>query len=122
MEKGLKYSVSTRVDNTNTAVALGSGSLDVFATPAMVALMENAALEAVAKSLPEGSTTVGTLVNVAHTRATGMGDIVTAEAVLEEVDGRRLIFSVTASDSKGQIGKGMHERFIVDCERFLSKL
>ena len=122
MEKGLKYSVSTRVDNTNTAAALGSGSLDVFATPAMVALMENAALEAVAKSLPEGSTTVGTLVNVAHTRATGMGDIVTAEAVLEEVDGRRLIFSVTASDSKGQIGKGMHERFIVDCERFLSKL
>lgn len=122
MEKGLKYSVSTRVDNTNTAVALGSGSLDVFATPAMMALMENAALEAVAKSLPEGSTTVGTLVNVAHTRATGMGDIVTAEAVLEEVDGRRLIFSVTASDSKGQIGKGMHERFIVDCERFLSKL
>ncbi len=122
MEKGLKYSVSTRVDNTNIAVALGSGSLDVFATPAMVALMENAALEAVAKSLPEGSTTVGTLVNVAHTRATGMGDIVTAEAVLEEVDGRRLIFSVTASDSKGQIGKGMHERFIVDCERFLSKL
>ena len=87
MEKGLKYSVSTRVDNTNIAVALGSGSLDVFATPAMVALMENAALEAVAKSLPEGSTTVGTLVNVAHTRATGMGDIFPAGIVIGKITG-----------------------------------
>lgn len=118
----MKYSVSTRVDNTNTAAALGSGNLDVFATPAMVALMENAALEAVAGSLPDGSATVGTLVNIVHTRATRMGDIVTAEAILEEVDGRRLVFAVTASDSKGQIGKGTHERFIVDCERFLAKL
>lgn len=118
----MKHSVSTRVDKTNTAAALGSGNLEVFATPAMVALMENAALEAVAAGLPEGSATVGTAVDIVHTRATGMGDIVTAEAVLEEVDGRRLVFTVTASDSKGQIGKGTHERFIVDCERFLAKL
>ncbi len=122
MEKGLKYSVSVRVDKTNSAAALGSGNLEVFATPAMVALMENAAMNAVAGELPEGSATVGTLLNVAHTRATGMGDIVTAEAVLEEVDGRRLVFSVSAADSKGEIGKGKHERFIVDCERFLAKL
>lgn len=122
MEKGLKYSVSVRVDKTNTAASLGSGNMDVFATPAMIALMENAAMTAVAAELAEGSATVGTLVNVVHTRATGMGDIVTAEAVLEEADGRRLVFSVSASDSKGVIGKGTHERFIVDCERFLSKL
>lgn len=122
MEKGLKYSVSVRVDKTNSAAALGSGNLEVFATPAMVALMENAAMNAVAGELPEGSATVGTLLNVAHTRATGMGDIVTAEAILEEVNGRRLVFSVSAADSKGEIGKGKHERFIVDCERFLAKL
>lgn len=120
--KGLKHSVSTRVDNTNTAAALGSGDMDVFATPAMVALMENAAWEAVAAYLPEGSSTVGTKVDVSHDRATGVGDIVTAEAVLEEVDGRRLVFCVTVSDSKGEIGKGRHERFVVDRERFLSKL
>ncbi len=118
----MKYSVSVRVDKTNSAAALGSGNLEVFATPAMVALMENAAMNAVAGELPEGSATVGTLLNVAHTRATGMGDVVTAEAVLEEVDGRRLVFSVSAADSKGEIGKGKHERFIVDCERFLAKL
>lgn len=122
MEKGLKHSVSTRVDKTNSAAAIGSGNLDVFATPSMIALMENASMDAVAAYLPEGSATVGTLVNVVHTRATPMGDIVTAEAVLEEVDGRRLIFSVSAVDSKGEIGKGLHERFIVDTERFLAKL
>ena len=122
IEKGLSYSVSTLVDAPKTAKAMGSGDMDVFATPAMVALMENAAMQAVAAVLPEGSATVGTLINVQHMRATPLGEIVTAQATLVEVDGRRLLFEVSASDAKGAIGGGTHERFVVDRERFLSKL
>lgn len=122
IEKGLKYSVGVRVDDTNTARKLGSGDMDVFATPAMIALMENAAMSAVADALPEGSATVGILINVNHTRATKMGDIVTAYAELTETDGRKLTFKVSAMDSKGEIGSGTHQRFIVDRERFLGKL
>ena len=122
MEKGLKYTSKTVVDDTNVAVAVGSGDLMVFATPAMIALMENAAANAVAGALPEGSTTVGTVISVAHARATGVGEEVTATAVLEEVDGRKLIFHVSASDAKGIIGEGVHERFIVDAAKFMSKV
>ncbi len=122
MEKGLAHSVSTLVDAAKTAKAMGSGDMDVFATPAMVALMENAAMGAVAPQLPEGSATVGTLLDVRHMRATPAGEVVTARAELIDVDGRRLVFEVSASDSKGIVGSGTHERFIVDRERFLSKL
>lgn len=122
MEKGLTHTSTVTVDEHNVAAAMGSGDLDVFATPAMVALMENAAMSAVAASLPEGSTTVGTLINVAHARATALGDTVSATAVLQETDGRRLLFHVTASDSRGVIGEGVHERFIVDAARFMDKV
>ncbi|MDL2320058.1 thioesterase family protein [Alistipes sp. OttesenSCG-928-B03] len=122
MEAGLKYTSATSVNSTNTAAAVGSGNLEVFATPAMIALMENAAMLAVANKLPEGSTTVGTLMNVAHVRATPVGSEVTAIAELQEVDGRKLIFHVSASDEKGLIGEGIHERAIVDIARFLDKI
>lgn len=122
METGLFYASTVEVGSGNTAIALGSGSLEVFATPAMTALMENAAMNAVAASLPEGSTTVGTRLDIAHTRATAPGETVTAEARLVEVEGRRLVFEVEARDSMGTIGRGMHERFVVDREKFMAKL
>lgn len=110
------------VGDGNTAVAMGSGGLRVFATPAMIALMENAAATAVSGELPAGSTTVGMLVNIVHSRATAVGEEVWATAELREVDGRKLIFHVTAFDSGGVIGEGVHERMIVDREKFINKL
>ena len=122
LEKGLKYESRVTVSAANTALALGSGDMEVFATPAMVALMENAAMNAVADCLPEGSTTVGIEISTSHLKASAVGAVVVAEATLEEVDGRRLVFSLKAWDEAGVIGEGKHTRFIVDRERFLSKL
>lgn len=122
MEKGLTYTSTTRVTPENTALTMGSGDLPVFATPAMVALMENAAMNAVKDQLEEGNSTVGASIQIVHTKPSGIGETVTATAVLEEVEGRKLSFSVTASDSKGKIGEGTHIRYIVDRERFMSKL
>ena len=122
MEKGLTYTSTTQVTPENTALTMGSGDLPVFATPAMVALMENAAMNAVKDLLEEGSSTVGASIQIVHTKPSGIGETVTATAVLEEVEGRKLSFSVTASDSKGKIGEGTHIRYIVDRERFMSKL
>ncbi len=122
MKEGLSHTVRTVVDESNVAITVGSGDLPVLATPAMIALMERAAAEVVAARLPEGSTTVGTRIDVVHSRATGAGDEVSATAILEQIDGRRLIFRVTASDSKGIIGEGAHERVMVDRLRFMSKL
>ena len=122
LKEGLSCTSEAVVSDAHSARHWGSGALDVFATPAMVALMENAAMNAVAPALAEGSDTVGTAVDIQHTRATGMGDTVRATATLKEIDGRKLLFEVTACDSKGEIGKGSHTRFIVDREKFLSKL
>lgn len=122
MEKGLTYTSTTQVTPENTALTMGSGDLPVFATPAMVALMENAAMNAVKDQLEEGNSTVGASIQIVHTKPSGIGETVTATAVLEEVEGRKLSFSVTASDSKGKIGEGTHVRYIVDRERFMSKL
>jgi predicted thioesterase len=122
LKAGRSHTSELVVSDVYSARHWGSGRLDVFATPAMVALMERAAAHAVAEALPEGSDTVGTAVNVTHIRATGMGDTVRATARLTEVDGRKLFFEVTAADSKGEIGSGTHTRFIVDRQRFLSKL
>lgn len=122
MEKGLKHISTTTVTTVNTALTMGSGDMEVFATPAMVALMENAAMKAVAPHLPEGSTTVGAMMQTSHIKPSAPGETVTAEAVLQEVDGRKLTFRVTASDSEGTIGEGIHIRYIVDRERFLSRL
>lgn len=106
----------------NTAVEVGSGSVPVFATPMLVALMENAAINAITADLPSGQTTVGIKVDVSHTSATPIGMTVTARAELTVVDGRRLVFEVTAADDSGEVGRGRHERFVVDMEKFLAKV
>ena len=122
MEVGLKFESTVVVSPSNTAATMGSGDMNVFATPAMVALMENAAMLAVAAHLPEGSATVGTQMNTSHIKASPLGATITASAELTEVEGRKLTFAVKAWDEKGTIGEGVHTRFVVDRERFLSKL
>ena len=108
METGLTYTSTVVVSKENVAATMGSGDLNVFATPAMVALMENAAMSAVADELPEGSTTVGAMMNTTHIKPSAVGDTVSATAVLKEVEGRKLTFEVRAQDSKGVIGEGTH--------------
>lgn len=122
METGLTHTSRVTVADGNTAIALGSGDMPVFATPAMVALMENAAMLAVAPHLPEGSTTVGGHIESSHLKPSPVGAEIEATAVLEKVDGRKLFFKVTARQGDTVIGEGTHLRFIVDCERFMSKL
>ena len=122
LKPGLTGTAETVVRETNTALAMGSGSLHVFATPGMIALMEQAACNAVAACLDEESTSVGTLVNITHDAATGMGKAVTATATLTAVKGRKLVFEITAADEDKQIGNGTHERFIVNKEKFMAKL
>ena len=122
LKPGLAGTAEAIVRETNTAIAMGSGSLHVFATPSMIALMEQAACNAVAACLDEESTSVGTLVNITHDAATGMGKKVTATATLTAVKGRKLVFEITAADEDKQIGKGTHERFIVNKEKFMAKL
>lgn len=122
LEKGLQFISHETVRTENYAKTMGSGDLEVFATPSMVTLMENAAMYAVINELPAGSTTVGALINVTHTKPSAPGETITACATLQEVDGRKLTFSVTASDSQGVIGEGTHVRYIVDREKFLAKL
>ena len=119
----MKSEAITVVNSTNTAVAVGSGSLPVYATPMMIALMEEATCNACAPLLEEGETTVGTKISVSHDKASGTGATVTAYAALEEVDGRRLIFSVSAKDSDGNvIGKGEIERFVVLSDKFMKRV
>lgn len=119
--ENIKATVKETVTENNTALSVGSGSLKVYATPAMLALMEKAACEAIKDILNDGETTVGTLLNVAHTAATPVGMEVSATAELIERDGRKLVFNVTANDESGEIGKGTHERFVVFSERFTEK-
>ncbi len=119
----LKSEAITVVNSTNTAVCVKSGSLPVFATPMMVALMEEATCNACVPLLDEGETTVGTKISVTHDKASGVGATVTASAVLEEVDGRRLVFSVSAKDDSGDIiGRGTIERFVVLSEKFMKRV
>lgn len=122
LQIGLTGEATTTVVHENTAAAVGAGGVEVFATPMMIALMENAAWRAVAESLPEGDVTVGTLVNVKHLGATPLGQRVRAVARLAEIDGRRLVFQVEAYDEQKKVGEGIHERFIVNLERFLKRL
>lgn len=122
MEKGLTYTSQTTVCKGNTALTLGSGDMEVFATPALDALMENAAMNAVKPYLPKDSTTVGAMIQTSHIKPSGLGEVISATAILEEEEGRKLTFKVSASDSKGIIGEGIHIRYIVDRKRFLSKL
>lgn len=122
LNKGLSATAATTVTASNTALTMGSGDLEVFATPSMVALMEQAAMRAVSAALPEGSTTVGAEMNTTHIKPSGMGASITATAILTEIDGRKLTFTVGARDGEGMIGEGVHIRYIVDRDRFMGKL
>ncbi len=119
---GLKHESQTVVSTTNTANTLGSGDMEVFATPAMIALMENAAMMAVAPHLDEGASTVGIEMATSHIKASPIGANITASAELISAEGRKLSFKVKAWDEQGVIGEGNHTRFVVDRERFLSKV
>lgn len=118
---GLKGQAATLVEREDTAQEVGSGSLLVYATPCMVALMEGAACDAIAQYLPEDKTSVGTMLNISHLSATPVGLEVRAEAELTAVEGNKLTFKVSAYDEAGLIGEGTHERFIVSSQRFLDK-
>ena len=121
MQIGITGKQTITVTEEKTAQAMGSGTLPVFATPAMIALLENTASKSVEAKLDEGAGTVGTLINVKHVAATPVGMDVTCETKLVEVDRKRLVFEVKAYDAAGVIGEGTHERFIIDNERFLAK-
>ncbi len=108
----------TRVTGDNTALKFGSGKVDVFGTPAMIALMEEASINTVDKNLPEGFATVGVELNIKHIAATPKGMNITASAELTEIDGRRLVFKVEAFDEVEKIGEGTHKRYIIELEKF----
>ena len=118
---GLTNVAETFVTEENTALALKSGSLKVFATPAMIRLIEQAAAELVEKNLPPESTSVGIALNVKHIAPTPIGMNVRAEVKIVSVDGRKVVFDVAAFDERDEIGRGSHERFIVGREKFQLK-
>ncbi len=118
---GMKAQVEALVEKEDTAEVVGSGSLLVYATPCMVALMEGAACEAIADALGEGETTVGIELNIKHLAATPVGLEVRAEAEVTAVDGKIITFQVRAFDEAGEIGNGTHKRAIVNAQRFLDK-
>lgn len=118
---GMKGSVSSFVEREDSALEVGSGSLLVYATPCMVALMEGAACEAIAAALPDTKTSVGTELNISHISATPIGLEVRAEAEVTAVDGNTITFQVTAFDEAGKIGEGIHKRVVVSTQRFLDR-
>jgi len=120
--KGLCHSETLVVEHKDTAAVYGSGALEVFATPAMIALMEKTCLEAVASKIGEGNTTVGIAVNIKHLKASPIGSLIRCDAKLVEVDRRRLVFEVRCFEGDTLIGEGIHERFVVDSEKFMAKL
>jgi len=122
IKPGLNYTSSLVVGMENTAVQMKSGTHAVFATPSLVALMENAAMNAVAPYLSKGETTVGAKINIKHVKATPIGSRVESQATLTEVDSRKLVFEVKAWDEEGAIGSGTHTRYIVDAIGFMDKL
>jgi predicted thioesterase len=123
LEVGIYATTEVVVNDENTAMAVKSGCLPVFATPAMIAIMENAAVKCLAPYFDDLSTTVGTAINVEHTRASPVGTKIVATATLVEINGRELLFDVTACDSNGLIiGKGRHKRFVVIIDKFLNKI
>ncbi len=121
IEIGIKGRAEDVVREENTAQAVGSGTLPVFATPAMTALMEKAAWTSLAPYLGEGESTVGTKLEITHDSASPLGIKVWAESEVTAVDGKRIVLKVAAYDEKGLIGQGVHERFIITNDRFLAK-
>ena len=122
LEIGLKHTSELIVEEHLTAIDMGSGDMPVLATPAMLALMENAAMIAVADELPDGCTTVGGHIESSHVRPSKIGEKVCATAEVTNVDGKKIKFKVSAYSGETLIGEGTHLRFIVDKEKFMSKL
>ncbi|MCB2360734.1 thioesterase family protein [Clostridium estertheticum] len=120
--EGLKSVMEQIVEKSDTANSYGSGDLDVYATPAMTALMENAAKNGIKKELPVGYTTVGIEISVKHIKPTPVGVKVRAEAILEKAEGKKLTFKVEAFDDMGKIGEGTHIRYVVKAEEFIKKI
>ncbi|MEG2677558.1 MAG: thioesterase family protein [Oscillospiraceae bacterium] len=118
---GMKNEVARAVDGTNTAKAMGSGALDVFATPAMVALMEYTAYKSVEPFLEENQGTVGAMIEARHLSATPVGMAVVCKSELIEIERTRLRFEIEVSDSAGVVGTAVHDRFIIDNDRFMEK-
>lgn len=121
MELGIRGTQSVEVADSNLACTMGSGDLPVFATPAMIALIEKTASESVIPYLEMGTSTVGTHLDIAHSSATPIGMTVVCETELVEIDRRRLVFKVRVYDKAGDVGSGTHERFIVDARKFMDK-
>jgi fluoroacetyl-CoA thioesterase len=122
LRPGITHSAGKTVQKEDSAEALGSGLVPVFATPALVALMENVCMQAVLPFLPEGYHTVGTEICIRHMKATPVGMLVECSARLEEASGKKLRFSVTAKDEQGLIGEGTHTRYIIHKEDFIRKV
>lgn len=119
---GMKGTAETAVERQDTAYEVGSGDLLVYATPCMVALMEGAACDAIAPAIPEGKTSVGTMLSISHIAATPVGMDVRAEAEVTEVDGNTITFQVAAYDEAGKIGEGTHKRAVITSQKFLDKV
>ncbi len=122
LKVGLVYETKKIVEEADTAAKFGSGGVYVFATPMMIGIMENAAMHCVAEALGQEESTVGIHLDVKHMAATPMGMEVRALAELIEIDGKKLKFKVEAFDEKGKIGEGTHDRFIINVEKFMSRL
>lgn len=122
LEYGLMGYAETTVKESNIARTMKSGSLDVFATPALCALMEEAACNCISECLEDSSSSVGTCLNICHDRASAIGQKIKASAKLVKIEGRKLTFDISAEDIHGPIGWGTHERFIIDIERFMNRL
>ena len=121
IQVGLHHTVETMVGHENIASSVGSGLVDVFATPMMIAQMELAASKCIAAELESGQASVGTQLDVNHSAASPVGARITTTATVTAVDGKMIRFSVIASDDAGEIGSGTHTRFIVDIKRFMEK-
>lgn len=121
LKTGIKGHQELVVTQELTAKNMGSGVMDVFATPAMLALMEKTAFTSVAEYLNEGCGSVGTKVDIEHVASSPVGMKITCDSELIEIEGRKLVFKVEAYDEKGLIGKGTHERFIVENKKFQEK-
>lgn len=121
LKSGIKGRVEKTVEHENLASSMGSGLMPVFATPCMVALMEETAWRSVEPYMEEGNGTVGTALNIKHLAATPEGMNVWCESELMEIDGRRLVFDVKVYDNSGIVGEGIHERFIINNEKFATK-
>lgn len=122
LKTGISYTARQKVAYADTAAKYGSGLVEVFATPAMIALMENAALKTVLPYLGDHHNTVGFEVNVRHLKPTPIGMEVECTATLIEVDGKKLVFKLDANDEEGKIGEGTHTRYIIDSKKFMNKL